>query len=304
MNHLETNYFPIVKGFFHKQSGTISYVVIDSTTNLCAILDTVLDFDYSTGSIYFEHADSIIDYIKENTLEVEWLIETHVHADHLSAAPYIQKKLGGKLCISKEIIKVQKIFGKIYNAGTEFELDGSQFDKLLSDNDEYKLGNIASKTIATPGHTPACMAHLIGDAVFVGDTLFMPDGGTARADFPGGSAEQLYKSIHRILTLPDKTRLFVCHDYMPNGRKQRHETTIAEQAYENIHLGSEVSENDYVKMRTARDASLAMPTLILPSIQVNMRAGHLPVREAGSTYLKIPINVSGKSNAYKTLDST
>ena len=170
-------------------------------------MDTVLDFDYSTGTIYFEHADSVINFVNENKLDVEWLIETHVHADHLSAAPYIQKKLGGKLCISKEIIKVQKLFGKIYNAGTEFELDGSQFDKLLSDNDEYKLGNIASRTIATPGHTPACMAHLIGDAVFVGDTLFMPDGGTARADFPGGSAEQLYKSIQRILALPDKTRL-------------------------------------------------------------------------------------------------
>ena len=215
MNNLETNLIPIVKGFFHKQSGTISYVVIDSTTNLCAILDTVLDFDYSTGSIFFEHAETVIDFVNENKLDVEWLIETHVHADHLSAAPYIQKKLGGKLCISKEIINVQKLFGKIYNAGTEFELDGSQFDKLLSDNDEYKLGNIASKTIATPGHTPACMAHLIGDAVFVGDTLFMPDGGAARADFPGGSAEQLYKSIQRILALPDLSLIHISEPTRP-----------------------------------------------------------------------------------------
>ena len=278
MNHLETNYFPIVKGFFHKQSGTVSYVVIDSTTNLCAILDTVLDFDYSTGSIYFEHADSIIDYIKENNLEVEWLIETHVHADHLSAAPYIQKKLGGKLCISKEIIKVQKIFGKIYNAGTEFELDGSQFDKLLSNNDEYKLGNIKSKTISTPGHTPACMAHLIGD------------GGTARADFPGGSAEQLYKSIQKIFTLPDKTRLFVCHDYMPNERDPAWETTVLEQKKNNIHIGKRVSEEKFVQLRTERDKTLPAPELMIPSIQVNMRAGNLPPQEDnGTTYLKVPI---------------
>ena len=290
MNDLETNLIPIVKGFFHKQSGTVSYVVIDSTTNLCAILDTVLDFDYSTGTIYFEHADSVINFVNENKLEVEWLIETHVHADHLSAAPYIQKKLGGKLCISKEIIKVQKLFGKIYNAGTEFELDGSQFDKLLSDNDEYKLGNILSKTIATPGHTPACMAHLIGDAVFVGDTLFMPDGGTARADFPGGSAEQLYKSIQRILTLPDKTRLFVCHDYMPNQRDPAWETTVLDQKKNNIHIGNNVSEQNFVKLRTERDKTLPAPDLMIPSIQVNMRAGNLPPEEDnGTSYIKVPI---------------
>ena len=290
MSNEETNYFPIVKGFFHQQSGTISYAVIDPTTNFCAILDTVLDFDYSTGSIYFEHANSIIDYIKENNFEVEWLIETHVHADHLSAAPYIQRKLGGKLCISKEIIKVQKIFGKIYNAGTEFELDGSQFDKLLSDNDQYKVGNIKAKTIATPGHTPACMAHLIGDAIFVGDTLFMPDGGTARADFPGGSAEQLYKSIQKIIALPDKTRLFVCHDYMPNERDPAWETTVLDQKNNNIHIGNNVSKEKFVHLRTERDKTLPAPELMVPSIQVNMRAGNLPPKEDnGTTYLKVPI---------------
>ena len=291
MNNLETNLIPIVKGFFHKQSGTISYVVIDSTTNLCAILDTVLDFDYSTGSIFFEHAEKVIDFVNENKLDVEWLIETHVHADHLSAAPYIQKKLGGKLCISKEIINVQKLFGKIYNAGTEFELDGSQFDKLLSDNDGYKLGNIASKTIATPGHTPACMAHLIGDAVFVGDTLFMPDGGTARADFPGGDARALYQSIHRILSLPDEMRLFMCHDYGPNGRDFMWQTTVQEQRRMNIHVRDGISEDEFVAMRQERDAALDMPKLIMPSIQVNMRAGHFPEAEKnGSIYLKVPVS--------------
>ena len=239
MKKIKGNSFPLVKGFFHQTSGTISYVVSDPETNKCAIIDTVLDFDYAVGSIFFDHANSIISFINKKHLEVEWLVETHVHADHLSAAPYIQKELGGKLCISKEIIQVQNIFGKIYNAGTEFELDGSQFDKLLTDQDEYRVGHIKAKVMSTPGHTPACMTHLIGDAAFVGDTLFMPDGGTARADFPGGSAKELYHSIKKILTLPDETRLFVCHDYAPNDRKPKWETTVGTQRKDNIHIGNQ-----------------------------------------------------------------
>ena len=280
-----------IKGFFDSQTNTISYVVTDVQTAQCAVIDSVLDFDYASGKIKYKNADSIISYITENKLTLQWLVETHVHADHLSAAPYIQKQLGGKIAISKEIIKVQDIFGKIFNAGTEFERDGSQFDLLLGDNDSYQIGTVQATAIHTPGHTPACMAHIVGDAVFVGDTLFMPDGGTARADFPGGDAHMLYKSIQKILSLPDETRLFVCHDYMPNGRAVSWQTTIAEQKLKNIHIGGDITEAEFVKLREERDKTLSSPTLIMPSIQVNMRAGNMPPSEDnGSTYLKLPIS--------------
>ena len=279
-----------IEGFFDSQTNTISYVVTDVQTARCAVIDSVLDFDYASGKIEYKNADIIISYITENKLTLQWLVETHVHADHLSAAPYIQKQLGGKIAISKEIIKVQDIFGKIFNAGTEFERDGSQFDLLLGDNDSYQIGTLQATAIHTPGHTPACMAHVVGDAVFVGDTLFMPDGGTARADFPGGDAHMLFKSIQKILSLPDNTRLFVCHDYMPNGRAVSWQTTIAEQKVKNIHIGGDITEAEFVKLREARDKTLSSPTLIMPSIQVNMRAGNMPPSEDnGSTYLKVPI---------------
>ena len=281
---------PKVKAFFDHDSNTVSYVVSDPATKKAAIIDSVMDFDYAAGTIGYYHADMIIDYVTTQKLDLEWLIETHVHADHLSAAPYIQQKLGGKLGISDRISEVQKVFGKIFNAGTEFERDGSQFDQLFADGDRYKIGELDGVAIATPGHTPACMVHLIGDAVFVGDTLFMPDGGTARADFPGGDARTLYQSIQKILALPDETRMFVCHDYAPNGREFLWETTVGAQRANNIHVGNNFSEDSFVEMREKRDASLAMPRLIMPSIQVNMRAGHMPdAEENGTTYLKVPI---------------
>ena len=281
---------PEVKAFFDNESNTVSYVVTDPATKKAAIIDSVMDFDYASGTISYDNADMIIEYVTTLKLDVEWLIETHVHADHLSAAPYIQQKLGGKLGISDRISEVQKVFGKIFNAGTEFERDGSQFDQLFVDRDRYKIGELDGVAIATPGHTPACMVHLIGDAMFVGDTLFMPDGGTARADFPGGDARTLYQSIQKILALPDETRMFVCHDYAPNGREFLWETTVGAQRANNIHVGNNASEDGFVEMREKRDASLAMPRLIMPSIQVNMRAGHMPdAEENGATYLKVPI---------------
>ena len=281
---------PEVKAFFDNDSNTVSYVLTDPATKKAAIIDSVMDFDYASGTISYDHADMIIEYVTTQKLDVEWLIETHVHADHLSAAPYIQQKLGGKLGISDRISEVQKVFGKMFNAGTEFERDGSQFDQLFTDRDRYKIGELDGVAIATPGHTPACMVHLIGDAVFVGDTLFMPDGGTARADFPGGDARTLYQSIQKILALPDETRMFVCHDYAPNGREFFWETTVGAQRANNIHVGNNASEDGFVEMREKRDASLAMPRLIMPSIQVNMRAGHMPdAEENGATYLKVPI---------------
>ena len=282
---------PEVKGFFDQDSGTISYVVHDRSSKEAAVIDSVLDFDYASGTIGYELADDIIGYVQAQNLNVSWHIETHVHADHLSAAPYLQDRLGGKIMISKQITAVQKIFGKVFNAGTEFERDGSQFDRLLEDGDSYALGQLTGYAIHTPGHTPACMAHVIGDAVFVGDTLFMPDGGTARADFPGGDARTLYQSIHTILALPEDTRLFVCHDYMPGGREVAWQSTVAEQKQKNIHIGGGISEDAFVEMRETRDASLSMPKLIMPSIQVNMRAGHLPPGEDnGEVYLKVPVS--------------
>ncbi len=283
---------PEVTGFFDPATNTISYVVKDPDSNACAVIDSVMDIDYAAGRITHQSADRIIDFVKTNDLVVEWLIETHVHADHLSAAPYIQGELGGKLGIGENIKVVQDTFGKIFNEGTEFQRDGSQFDRLFKDGDTYMVGAMTCLAIYTPGHTPACMTHVMGDAAFVGDTLFMPDGGTARADFPGGDAHMLYRSIKKVLSLPGETRLFMCHDYGPNGRDIKWETTVAEERAHNVHVRDGVSEDEFVRMRTTRDATLAMPKLIIPSIQVNMRAGKLPPKdESGKTFLKVPVNL-------------
>ncbi len=291
MNEIKTDENLHIKGFFDDQTSTISYVVHDNIEKKCAVIDSVLDFDYSSGDIDYVNADKIISYVDQNKLNVEWLIETHVHADHLSASPYIQKKLGGKIGISEKISDIQNIFGKTFNAGTEFQRDGSQFDKLFKDNDEYKIGNINCKVINTPGHTPACTAHVIGNSIFVGDTLFMPDLGSARADFPGGDARQLYRSIQKILSYSDETRIFVCHDYPPSSREVKWSTTVGEQKENNVHVKTSILEDEFVKIREARDKTLNMPKLIIPSIQVNMRAGNLPPPEDnGSVYIKVPIN--------------
>jgi glyoxylase-like metal-dependent hydrolase (beta-lactamase superfamily II) len=280
-----------IKGFFDKLTSTISYVVYDKFSKECAVIDSVLDFDYSSGSIDYLNAENIISFIEKNNLSLIWLIETHVHADHLSAAPYIQKKLGGKIGISEKISDVQNIFGKTFNAGTEFQRDGSQFDKLFKNNDEYQIGQISCKVIDSPGHTPACTAHIISDSIFVGDTLFMPDLGSARADFPGGDARTLYKSIKKILSYPDNFNIFVCHDYPPSNREAKWSTTVGEQKKNNIHVKDTISEDEFVRIRETRDKTLNMPNLIIPSIQVNMRAGNLPPSEDnGDVYLKIPIN--------------
>jgi glyoxylase-like metal-dependent hydrolase (beta-lactamase superfamily II) len=282
---------PEVTGFFDPQTSTISYVVKDPDSNACAIIDSVMDMDYAAGRISYEHAQRIIAFVQSQGLQVEWLIETHVHADHLSAAPYLQGILGGKLGIGRKITVVQETFGKIFNAGTEFQRDGSQFDRLFEDGDTYQIGNLRCLALHTPGHTPACMTHVIGDAAFVGDTLFMPDGGSARADFPGGDAGVLYDSIQKVLALPDDTRLFMCHDYAPNGREVRWETTVAEEKAHNIHVGCGKTRAEFVAFRAARDAELGMPRLIIPSLQVNMRAGHLPPEdEEGRRYLTVPLD--------------
>ena len=281
---------PDITAFFDKATNTISYIVCDPNGSACAVIDSVLDFDFASGRTDTRSADKLINFVKENKLDVQWLLESHVHADHLSAAPYIQMELGGKIGIGSHITDVQETFGKIFNEGTEFQRDGSQFDQLFADDDRYKIGELDGVAIATPGHTPACMVHLIGDAMFVGDTLFMPDGGTARADFPGGDARTLYQSIKKILEMPDETRMFVCHDYAPNGREFLWETTVGAQRANNIHVGNNASEDSFVEMREKRDASLKMPRLIIPSIQVNMRAGLMPdAEENGATYLKVPV---------------
>ena len=282
---------PEVTPFFDPGTNTISYVVRDPASAACAVIDSVLDFDYAAGRTAHRSADAIIAFIRAHGLQVAWHIETHVHADHLSAAPYIQQQCGGRLGIGRGITVVQDTFGKVFNEGTEFRRDGSQFDHLFQDGDSYRIGGLTGHAMHTPGHTPACMTHVIGDAAFVGDTLFMPDGGTARADFPGGDARMLYRSIHRILALPPQTRLFMCHDYGPNGRAIAWETTVAAERAHNIHVHDGISEDEFVRMRTARDATLGMPNLIIPSIQVNMRAGRLPQPGAeGKVFLKIPID--------------
>ncbi|WP_081805566.1 MBL fold metallo-hydrolase [Actibacterium mucosum] len=281
---------PAVEGFFDEASNTISYIVADPGTGACAIIDSVLDIDYAAGRITYDSADRLIAAVRERGLTLQWIIETHVHADHLSAAPYIQDKLGGKIGVGARIVEVQETFGKVFNEGTAFQRDGSQFDALFEDGDTYQIGNMTGFAIATPGHTPACMVHVIGDAAFAGDTLFMPDGGSARADFPGGDAGALYDSIQRVLTLPDAMRLFICHDYGPNGRAIAWETTIGQQKADNIHVGGGKTREEFVKFRTERDAQLAMPKLIIPSLQVNMRAGEIPQDDSGVPMLKVPVN--------------
>jgi glyoxylase-like metal-dependent hydrolase (beta-lactamase superfamily II) len=282
---------PEVTAFFDAPTNTVSYVVRDPGSNACAIIDSVMDIDYAAGRITYESADAIIAFVEKHGLRLEWLIETHVHADHLSGAPYIQGKLGGRIGIGENITIVQNTFGKIFNEGTAFQRDGSQFDRLFKDGDTYQIGSLTAFAMHTPGHTPACMTHVIGDAAFVGDTLFMPDGGSARADFPGGDARTLYRSIKRVLDLPPETRLFMCHDYGPNGREIRWETTVADQRAHNIHIRDGVSEDEFVETREARDATLAMPKLIIPSLQVNMRAGALPpADDSGKVFLKVPVN--------------
>ncbi|MBV0934862.1 MBL fold metallo-hydrolase [Marinobacterium weihaiense] len=284
---------PQVKAFFDEPTNTFSYVVKDPDSNACALIDSVLDFDYASGRTDVRSADEIISYVREQGLSVEWILETHVHADHLSAAPYLHQALGGKTGIGAMITVVQDTFGKAFNAGTEFARDGSQFDQLFKEGDHFKIGNLEGQVLHTPGHTPACLTYVIGDAAFVGDTLFMPDYGTARCDFPGGDARTLYRSIQKVLSLPGETRIFLCHDYKAPDREEFcHQTTVAEQREQNVHVHEGISEDEFVRMRSERDATLNMPALILPSVQVNMRAGEMPPPEDnGQVYLKVPINL-------------
>jgi len=283
---------PVVRTFFDEATFTATHVVHDPDTRKAAILDSVMDFDEASGRTSFASAQRIVDYVEAEKLVVEWLLETHAHADHLSAAPWLQDRLGGKLAIGSEIRTVQGVFAKLFNEGPDFARDGSQFDLLFDDGDDFSLGDIPAVALHVPGHTPADMAYLIGDALFVGDTMFMPDYGTARADFPGGDAHRLYRSIRRLLRLPPATRVFLCHDYKAPGRDAfAWETTIGAERDGNVHVHDGVGEEEFVAMRTKRDATLGMPRLILPSIQVNMRAGHLPDPETnGQRYLKIPID--------------
>lgn len=283
---------PQVKAFFHEPTFTASYVVSDPGTKRAAIIDSVWDFDQPSGRTSFESADEIVAYVQEHGLTVDWILETHAHADHLSAAPYLQEKLGGKLVIGREIVTVQGVFGKIFNEGTEFARDGSQFDRLVADGEQLMIGEIPLIALHVPGHTPADLAFVVGDAAFIGDTMFMPDYGSARADFPGGDAARLYRSVRRLMLLPDETRVFLCHDYKaPNRDHFVWETTMLAQRTANVHLHEGVTEAEFVEMRTQRDATLDMPRLILPSIQVNMRGGHMPPPEDnGLSYLKLPVN--------------
>ncbi|TIX49674.1 MBL fold metallo-hydrolase [Alteraurantiacibacter aquimixticola] len=288
----DSNQIPVVKGFFDQATYTITYVVHDPATREAAVIDSVLDYRPNSGRTSFASADAVVAYVNSENLKVTWLLETHAHADHLSAAPYLQEKLGGKLAIGQQITHVQEVFGKLFNAGTEFERDGSQFDHLFEDGHTFKLGNIEAISLHVPGHTPADMAYIIGDAVFLGDTMFMPDYGTARADFPGGDARQLYKSIRRLLELPRETRLFMCHDYKAPGRDTyAWESTVGAQHDSNVHVHDGVGEDEFVEMRTKRDATLDLPELIMPSVQVNIRGGHMPEPEDnGISYIKIPVN--------------
>ena len=281
-----------VFSYFDETTNAACYILKDPSSNSCAVIDSILDFDLAAGRVTTKHADMLIRDIQAKGLDLEWIIETHVHADHLSAAPYLAQQLGGKIAIGSNIGTVQEVFGKIFNAGTEFQMDGSQFDRLFSDNDKFKIGSLDVKVIHTPGHTPACVTYIVGDSAFIGDTLFMPDFGTARADFPGGSAADLYNSIQKILSLPNETRLFLCHDYKAPGRDNfAWETTVKEQKETNVHVGGGKSEKEFVDFRTKRDSQLSMPKLIIPSIQTNMRAGNLPPAEDdGTQFLKIPIN--------------
>ncbi|MCC5984579.1 MAG: MBL fold metallo-hydrolase [Rhodobacteraceae bacterium] len=281
-----------VTAFFDEATFTVSYIVKDPGSDAVAIVDSVLDFDYASGRTDTRSADAIIKHVQDNNLRVEWILESHVHADHLSAAPYLQERLGGKIGIGDNITVVQNVFGKVFNEGTEFERDGSQFDKLFREGDTFTIGALEGRVLHTPGHTPACLTYVVGEAAFVGDTLFMPDFGTARCDFPGGSAETLYHSIQKILALPDDTRIFVGHDYKAPGRDDyAWETTVGEQKRLNIHVGEGKPAEDFVRMREDRDATLAMPRLIIPSLQVNMRAGQMPPEDKdGNVYMKVPVN--------------
>ncbi|WP_226686974.1 MBL fold metallo-hydrolase [Stutzerimonas stutzeri] len=282
-----------VEPFFDPTTFTYSYVVSDPQTCQCAVIDSVLDYDPASGRTSHATAQRLVDHVREHDLKVQWLLETHVHADHLSAAPYLRQQLGGQLAIGDRITVVQGTFGKLFNAGTDFAADGRQFDHLFHDGDTFQVGNLQARAIHTPGHTPACMTYVIGDAAFVGDTLFMPDYGTARCDFPGGDARTLYQSIQKLFALPGDTRVFMCHDYKAPGREEfLYETTIAAEREHNVHVHAGISEDQFVAMRTARDATLGMPTLILPSVQINMRGGELPEPESnGTRYLKIPLDV-------------
>ena len=284
---------PQVKAFFDEPTFTASYVVSDPVTKRAAIIDSVWNFEQASGRTSFASANEIVEYVGTEGMAVDWILETHAHADHLSAAPYLQEKLGGKLAIGKEIVTVQGVFGKVFNEGTEFARDGSQFDRLLEDGDKLMVGEIPLTALFVPGHTPADMAYVIGDAAFVGDTMFMPDYGSARADFPGGDAHRLYRSVRRLMQLPDETRVFLCHDYKaPNRDEFVWETTILAERTGNVHLHEGVTEDEFVGMRTQRDATLAMPKLILPSLQVNMRGGRLPEPDDnGVSYLKVPVNL-------------
>lgn len=283
---------PQVTGFFDEATNTITYVVREPEGSACAVIDSVLDFDYASGRTDTRSADAVIAFVQDHGLKVDWLLETHVHADHLSAAPYIQEKLGGQIGIGDRIRVVQDTFGKVFNEGTEFQRDGSQFDRLFEEGDSLMIGQMRADVLHTPGHTPACLTYVIGDAAFVGDTLFMPDFGTARCDFPGGSSETLFDSVQKILALPDETRIFVGHDYKAPGREDyAWESTVGEQKTKNVHVGQGASKDIFVEMRNARDATLAMPKLIVPSLQVNMRAGQMPpADDQGDVFLKVPVN--------------
>ncbi len=283
---------PVIKAFFDQPTYTVSYVVHDPETLRAAIIDSVLDYDPDSGRTSTASAEQILAYVGEHGLGVDWLLETHAHADHLSAAPWLQERLGGTIAIGEHILTVQETFGGLFNAGPDFRRDGSDFGRLFKDGDQFSIGNLGVTVLHVPGHTPACIAYVVGDAVFVGDTMFMPDYGTARADFPGGDARQLYRSLRRILELPATTRLFMCHDYLPQNRDHYvWESTVEDQRKGNIHAHDGISEDDFVAMREARDATLALPRLILPSVQINMRAGHLPPAEDnGVSYIKIPLN--------------
>jgi glyoxylase-like metal-dependent hydrolase (beta-lactamase superfamily II) len=283
---------PTVSAFFDEATNTVTYLVREETGRACTVIDSVLDFDYASGRTDTRSADAVIKAVHDQGLDLQWILETHVHADHLSAAPYIQDRLGGKIGIGARITLVQDTFGKIFNEGTEFQRDGSQFDALLAEGDSLMIGQMRADVLNTPGHTPACLTYVIGDAAFVGDTLFMPDYGTARCDFPGGSAADLYDSIQKILALPDQTRIFVAHDYKAPGREDfAWESTVGDQRRLNVHIGAGRSRDEFVALRDARDATLAMPRLIIPSLQINMRAGHMPEPEDnGRSYLKVPIN--------------
>ena len=283
---------PQVTAFFDEGTNTVTYVVRDSATRACAVIDSVLDFDYASGRTDTRSADAVIAHILAQDLDLQWILETHVHADHLSAAPYIQERLGGKIGIGDQITVVQHTFGKVFNEGTRFQRDGSQFDQLFREGDSFAIGDMSVRVLHTPGHTPACLTYVIGDAAFVGDTLFMPDFGTARCDFPGGSAEVLFDSVQKILQLPDETRIFVAHDYKAPGRENfAWESTVGAQKSRNVHIGGGKSKDAFVAMREARDATLAMPRLIIPSLQVNMRAGQMPEPDDnGIRYLRVPVN--------------